>query len=109
MFGYGKTRHPPFPSLIVLFLNTTHTHTHTQNKGTTYSSIEGQLRKAKRIAATLPDDDSKKKSEEIMVTDDDETKDKKEARIGGDKVYPQVWAKISGRFPSSLSGFENDF
>lgn len=44
-----------------------------------------------------------------MTTEDDEAKVKKEARIGDDKVYPQVRAKISGRFPSSVYGFENDF
>lgn len=67
MFGYGNHRshsppQPP-PSSNSSFLNTS-----TKKKGATYSSIEGQLRKAKRIAATLSDD--RKKSEEIALTED---------------------------------------
>lgn len=103
MFGYGKSwalNHPSSaspPSLIFtkptkkIFFS-----------GTTYSSIEGQLRKAKRIAATLPDDADKEKSEEVFSIDDEEKRVKNEAPGG----VPQVRAKKSGRFPSSSSGLK---
>lgn len=82
-----------------------------KKKGATYSTIEGQLRKCKRIAATLPDDndddDMKEENEEMNITDDEMKTEKEKEKKPLSKVSkvthlsPGRVNKRSSRIPSS--------